>query len=344
MTSLDSSSVAFKLIQRGRNFKLVVYVSTTKSRGTLLHPRGTWNISRDSMTATLTLLAASLSLAAEPGLRVGSFFGRTSGAVLPRPPPGSLSPPSHFDPLEPGPYFLGASRTDSISGEPRDVQIERLSIRPACFQLHGFLSDAECDEIIRAADAQTMEAATTAGGDPRIGCDVAWLKLDEHRVAQAVASDCASWLLRAEAVAWGRGSGFENLQVLRYRRGGEFKLHHDANEVHARMLTVLMYLNEPEVAYVATWFPLARSDEHAKDAPNPPSREAALKAAASLSPERGDGLLVRPSKGDCVAFYNFLDEAPGLTLDRLAMHAGLPAPGEKSVAALWFHLGTPFVR
>jgi hypothetical protein len=110
------------------------------------------------------------------------------------------------------------------------------------------------------------------------------------------------------------------------------------------MLTVLMYLNEPEVAYVATWFPLARSDEHAKDAPNPPSREAALKTAASLSPERGDGLLVRPSKGDCVAFYNFLDEAPGLTLDRLAMHAGLPAPGEKSVAALWFHLGTPFVR
>ena len=73
-------------------------------------------------------------------------------------------------------------------------------------------------------------------------------------------------------------------------------------------------------------------------------RAAALKAAASLSPERGDGLLVRPSKGDCVAFYNFLDEAPGLTLDRLAMHAGLPAPGEKSVAALWFHLGTPFVR
>jgi hypothetical protein len=36
MASLDSSSVAFKLNQRGRNFKLLVYVSTTKSRGTLL--------------------------------------------------------------------------------------------------------------------------------------------------------------------------------------------------------------------------------------------------------------------------------------------------------------------
>jgi hypothetical protein len=62
--------------------------------------------------------------------------------------------------------------------------------------------------------------------------------------------------------------------------------------------------------------------------------EAALKAAASLSPERGDGLLVRPSKGDCVAFYNFLDEAPGLTLDRRSITSSRYSPYPNVVFAV----------
>jgi len=72
----------------------------------------------------------------------------------------------------------------------------------------------------------------------------------------------------------------------------------------------------------------------ADDVSAPTSRRAALAAAAGLLPGK-DGLLVRPAKGDAVAFYNFLDDG---RLDRRALHAGLPAPAEKHVAALWFHV------
>jgi len=296
-------------------------------------------------TTMLWCLLTAHALAPELGRQLGSFSGRGRGLAksLPRPPPGALGPPAHFEPLEVGPYYLNAARTDAVSGETRTVQIQRLSRRPVCFHLHGLLSDAECDEIVQAADAKSMKPAITAGGDPRVGCDVAWLKLDESRVARALASDCAAWLLAPEAVNWADGSGFENLQVLRYGKGGEFKLHHDANERTPRMLTVLLYLN----GVGETWFPLAVGTEDDEDyadgmpttIANPASREAALKAAAALVPGE-DGLLAQPAKGDGVAFFNFLDSEPGLTLDRLAMHAGLPAPDEKSVAALWFHLGS----
>lgn len=95
---------------------------------------------------------------------------------------------------------------------------------------------------------------------------------------------------------------------------------------------MLLYLNGEGT----TWFPLAAAD--ADDAiENPRSRAAALQACAGLVPGR-DGLLVGPAKGDAVAFYNFMDDGSG-QLDRLAFHAGMPAQSEKSIAALWYHLG-----
>ena len=93
-----------------------------------------------------------------------------------------------------------------------------------------------------------------------------------------------------------------------------------------------------------TWFPLALRDEADAAAvgdANPP-RATALAAAKKLNPGRahgwsGDGLVVHPKKGDAVAFYNLLDNGSA-QVDRLSLHAGLPAPGEKSVAALWYHV------
>ena len=120
--------------------------------------------------------------------------------------------------------------------------------------------------------------------------------------------------------------------MLRYAEGGEFKLHYDANGANRRVLTVLLYLN----GVGATWFPLAL--QNARDAAdvagaNPPG-QVALAAARRLTPGR-DGVTVAPRKGDAVAFYNYMDDGSG-ELDRLTAHAGLPAPAEKSVAALWY--------
>ena len=58
------------------------------------------------------------------------------------------------------------------------------------------------------------------------------------------------------------------------------------------------------------------------------------RAAAGAAPER-DGLRVASRKGDAVAFYNY---EPSGELDPYAIHAGLPAPDVRHVAALWFHV------
>ena len=273
-----------------------------------------------------------------------------------RPPAGTLGPPAHLarcaviccrtgaiyyhltfatptlNRLHVGNSVLSASRRCSVTGTTVDVQILRLASRPECFAINGLLSERECDDIIATADAQGMEAARSAGGDARHNCGVAWLPIDSYDTGASIAAACEQLLLRPEAQHpsgdWAQHACFENMQVLRYGDGGEFKLHHDANQQTIRTLTVLLYLN----GVGSTWFPLA-SEAWVDHNPTPSQ---AFAAAHGLHPAR-DGLLVSPSKGDAIAFYNFCDDGSG-ELDRLALHAGLPASAEKSVAALWYSL------
>ena len=263
-------------------------------------------------------------------------------ATLPHPPAGTLGPPVHLDELRMEPHELTVSRRDALDGSDVTFGVKRLALRPACFYLRGVLSEAECDHLIAAGDRQETQQAMSAGGTMRSGCSVAWLDIQHDPVALALAAVVSGLLLTPEVrdqEGWGKGGGFENLQVLRYAMGGEFKLHHDANEDTPRTLSLLLYLN----GRGETWFPLATTDPSLAASPrlptlaNPRERWAAFQACEGLLPGQ-DGLLVSPSKGDAVAFYNFVDDGSG-ALDRFAFHAGMPAKEEKSVAALWYHLG-----
>lgn len=251
-------------------------------------------------------------------------------ATTPQPPVGVLGPPAHFAGLETGPYELAVTRSDALDGSEIAFGVRRIADRPAAFHLRGLLSEQECDAVMQAAEKKSMAPAMTASGDARTGCGVAWLPVDTNPVAAELAAVFGELLLSEDArdaSSWGRGAGFEKMQVLKYESGGEFRLHMDANEEVPRMLTVLLYLN----GRGETWFPLAGSD-----LPNPRSRRAALQACAELQPGK-DGLLVAPAKGDAVAFYNFADDGSG-ALERRAFHAGLPAPDGKSIAAMWYQL------
>lgn len=271
-----------------------------------------------------------------------AFSTISSASVQLNVPRGVLGPPEHFANLQVCEQFLSVSRECSVSGNPVDFEVVRLASRPACFHIGGLLSEAECDSLIASADAVKMKQAITAGGDERKNCGVAWLPVESNEVAISISAACEQLFLRPEILEtteWSDGGHFENLQVLKYTQGGEFKLHYDANEQTPRVLTVLLYLN----GVGETWFPLALrdpADAAAVGEANPP-RAAALNAAKQLSPGRehgwsGDGLVVAPKKGDAVAFYNLLDNGSA-QVDRLSLHAGLPAPDEKSVAALWYH-------
>lgn len=261
-------------------------------------------------------------------------------ATWPKPPAGALGPPSHIDELNVGQKELSVVRTDALDGSEIEFWVKRLALLPACFYLRGILSGAECDHLIAAGDRERTQPAMSAGGMERPGCSVAWLDVQQDPVASELAAVVAELLLTPEIRSgWGTGGGFENLQVLRYAVGGEFELHHDANEETPRTLSLLLYLNGKG----ETWFPLASNDPNLAESSrlptraNPRKRAAALQALEGVMPGQ-DGLLVSPNKGDAVAFYNFVDDGSGM-LDRFAFHAGMPAKDEKSVAALWYHLG-----
>ena len=151
--------------------------------------------------------------------------------ALPR---GVLGPPAHFDGLQGASQFLSVSRECSVDASAQiDFEVVRLASRPACFQACGMLSPAECEHLIRAADAAGMEQATTAGGDARSGCGVAWLDVASDDTAAAISGAVEQLFLRPELLEpseWSGGGRFENLQVLRYATDGEFKLHYDANQ------------------------------------------------------------------------------------------------------------------
>jgi prolyl 4-hydroxylase len=247
-------------------------------------------------------------------------------------------------------YSLPGSRFCSVTGAPVAFEIMRIAARPACFQLSGLLSEAECDHLMRTAEATGMTATEGNRMDQRHGCDVAWLPHDTCKsevggvdpVTNAIADVC--WhLLVPEPVqeppamgAWAAGCEFmEKLQVLRYEPGGEFGVHYDSyTGNHQRIITVLLYLN----GVGETWFPLATTtDEEAAACPLEKDLDASGPAAFAAAKARRpgkDGLVARPRKGDAVAFYNF---RPDGALDRRAIHAGLPAPAEKWCSALWLH-------
>lgn len=257
-------------------------------------------------------------------------------ALTPR---GVLGSSLRVDGLAVGSQFESVSRACSLTGEQVDFEVLRRSSKPACFHIGGLLSQAECDHLIATADAIGMEQAMMVSGDARRSCGVAWLPVDSDTVAASVCGALEQLFLQPEVLeqtGCASGGRWENMQCLKYAPGGEYLPHYDADERVPRMLTVILYLNgEGE-----TWFPLALQEacdaQALENAGPPPQATLAAAVYGQLDPGH-HGLLLRPGKGDAVAFYNLLNDG-SRQLDPRSLHAGLPALAEKRVATLWYEL------
>ena len=133
----------------------------------------------------------------------------------------------------------------------------------------------------------------------------------------------------------------EELQVVKYENGGQFKVHHDSSAFNPRLLTALFYLTTvPEHMGGETWFPYAgirrNFDLSVNDAisdalqirSTSTSSSSTTATCTQLSDgtcsectDKKQGLLIRPIKGDAILFFNHL---PSRALDAAAVHAGLP--------------------
>ena len=226
---------------------------------------------------------------------------------------------------------LGVDESILLNRGSRSVWCTRLSARPAAFLIRNFLSHDECASIVAAADASgALHPAETSGrSDARKRCDICCLGL-AHPAVSCMTQEAASLLLAPEVIAQ-QGTGCEDLHVLKYHPGGEFRLHYDTtSEALPRVCTVLFYLNGEG----ATWFPFA--DDASVEPEWFAQRNLVLDRAAALDPYAdggGNGLRVDPTgAGDALVFYNFdagdgevsvdAPAAPGL--DPYSLHAGLP--------------------
>ena len=202
--------------------------------------------------------------------------------------------------------------------------IEVLSAEPPLVLVHDFLSATMCRDIIDSAKQTGNMQGSTIGNEKEANenknsrsSSTVWLE----------EADCQHPLrLIAEKVASISGlppSYMENLQVVRYEPGQEFKLHTDHMdyfndlECRGRLATCLIYLSEPNLGG-ETYFP-------GMD---------------------GDDIVVSPTQGSAIFFWNTqekpgsLDYEPNMFLhaDPRMVHAGLPViDGEKWICNRWIH-------
>jgi len=207
----------------------------------------------------------------------------------------------------------GIGHAASKAAQP---QVEVLSTAPRIVIYRNFLSNEECEHMIQAARPHLKRStvidnqSSGADVDPR---RTSYGMFFPYRVKDAIINSVEERIASLTAIPKENG---ENIQVLQYAVGGEYKPHFDyfdpntsGGKFHLlrggqRVASFLMYLNTPE-AGGETIFP-------------------------SLN------IKVVPRKGDALLFYNC---GPEGNVDPRTLHGGAPVvQGEKWLATKWLRM------
>jgi prolyl 4-hydroxylase len=278
--------------------------------------------------------ATSRADATEPQVDDGGYR-LYSGLSKPRQPPGLTS--LQLTPLV---DYIADYSLDNVTQRPVDYygtaqnplkfhymqkgylyQFRWISASPRIAFVPEFVTDDDCNEILRIASSQlTRSLVEGAGVDPARTSSQAWLP-----VAFGIGKKLEQ--LAADLLHFPVGS-CERVQVLRYQVGEFYKAHFDyfnpefyGPQTSNRAVTVFVYLTDVEGGH--TWFPNADG-----------KRE--LEGSDFGGCKRG--LLFRPKKRSAVVFYNM---HPNGTFDEHSLHGGCPVTsGEKWAATLWFRVAT----
>lgn len=217
---------------------------------------------------------------------------------------------------------------EPVCDPARSPRIEVLHEEGRIFLYHNFLSDEECDHIIKLAEPKLERSGvvdTQTGKEDVSNVRTSkgmFLQRGHDPVIAGIEARIAKWTLMPA------GNG-EGLQVLRYEKGQEYEGHYDyffhregTENGGNRYLTVLMYLNDVEEGG-ETCFPNI-------PAPNgdngPEFSDCARKVLAA-----------KPKKGNAVLFHSI---KPNGELERLSLHTACPViKGVKWSAPKWVHVG-----
>lgn len=222
---------------------------------------------------------------------------------------------------------LGAKAAgSSVAFDP--TRVTQLSWNPRAFIYKGFLSDDECDHLIKLARdklEKSMVADNESGksmlSEVRTSSGMFLLKAQDEVVAN-IEARIAAWTFLPE-------ENGESIQVLRYEHGEKYEPHYDyfidkVNQEHGghRVATVLMYLSNVERGGETVF-------------PNSEAKMSQLEED-DWSDCAKQGYAVKPKKGDALLFFSL---HPDTTTDDTSMHASCPViEGEKWSATKWIHV------
>lgn len=215
-------------------------------------------------------------------------------------------------------------RADSSTGRSKSESerwIETLSWSPRAFLYHNFLSEEETMHIISIAKP-LMRRSTVIGLD---GQDVETGIRTSYGTFISRMSDNIITDIEERIAKWTHMniSHQEDLQVLRYGPGQEYKAHYDSIvETSPRIATVILYLNNVEKGGETAF-------------PRTTPRETIPVNAEMFSSCARNSVAVKPRKGDALLFFSM---NPDMSSDSASLHAGCPViEGVKWTATKWIH-------
>ncbi|KAL7443688.1 hypothetical protein ACHAXH_007530 [Discostella pseudostelligera] len=243
----------------------------------------------------------------------------------------------------------------SIKAQNRWVEV--ISAEPPLLIIHGFLEQSYCDDIVDATLAPTSSSTENSNDDaPKPKHRLKRSTMGNEQTESGHRTSSTAWLheecctlplrtfaTRAAALSCLPPINMENLQVVRYEPGEEFRMHTDHldsfNEFDCggRLCTCLVYLNDSEQSVTGAEVLSKRSGALERgDQP--------FTGGETMFPEFHAA--IQPKKGSALFFFNTL-ERPGsmnynadmfLNVDSKLRHAGMPVlTGEKWVANRWIH-------
>lgn len=208
-------------------------------------------------------------------------------------------------------------------------KVEQLSWEPRAFLYHNFLSDEECDHLIKLAEGHlqksTVVDANTGGSvDSQVRTSSGTFL---HSRQDDIVTRIEKRLAHVSMIPEENG---ESLQILKYVNGQKYEPHSDyfhdsvnSDPSHGgqRVATVLMYLTTPEEGG-ETVFPYAESNGDSK---------------GNWSDCAKRGLAVKAKKGNALLFYSL---KPDGSEDVKSTHGSCPTlKGTKYSATKWLHVG-----
>lgn len=216
----------------------------------------------------------------------------------------------------------GKDRTD------KESWIELISWKPRAYLYHNFMSSDEADQLITLATPQ-LKPSMVVAPDKEEGYEQSdyrtsygmFLKRNQNDLIKTVQSRIANWTHLPEI-------NQEDIQILRYGRGQQYRPHMDVLTVSdhgKRIATVLMYLKDC-MDGGETAFPSGSEWLH-------PERANQMGPWSDCA--RGH-VAVHAKKGDALLFFSL---TPNGDEDPHAEHAGCPVlnNASKYTATVWIH-------